>query len=106
MAVASPTTRSLPSRPDQSPEPSPSDPNNHTLAGHRIFSWGTKLTLTSSSLCNSVKEVLRFFYSRKLLGSFVMKSAEPSTSPLVRGAGLFDRIDYRLIETREDKDLI
>ena len=35
-----------------------------------------------------------------------MKSAEPSTSPLVRGAGLFDRIDYRLIETREDKDLI
>jgi len=35
-----------------------------------------------------------------------MKSAEPSTPPLVRGAGLFDRIDYRLIETPEDKDLI
>ena len=26
------------------------------------------------------------------------------TSPLIRGAGLFDRIDYRLIETPEDKD--
>src|SRR5215471_700170 len=35
-----------------------------------------------------------------------MKSAEPSTPPFVRGAGLFDRIDYRLIESPEDKDLI
>lgn len=26
------------------------------------------------------------------------------TSPVIRGAGLFDRIDYRLIETPEDKD--
>jgi hypothetical protein len=26
------------------------------------------------------------------------------TSPTIRGAGLFDRIDYRLIETREAKD--
>jgi hypothetical protein len=36
-----------------------------------------------------------------------MKSrAEPRTPPVVRGAGLFDRLDYRLIETPEDKDLI
>jgi hypothetical protein len=35
-----------------------------------------------------------------------MKSAEPSAPPFVRGAGLFDRIDYRLIESPEDKDLI
>ncbi len=35
-----------------------------------------------------------------------MESAEPSTPPFVRGAGLFDRIDYRLIESPEDKDLI
>src|ERR1700756_5962292 len=34
-----------------------------------------------------------------------MKSgAAPSTPLSVRGAGLFDRIDYRLIETAEDKD--
>jgi hypothetical protein len=36
-----------------------------------------------------------------------MKSgAEPRTPLFVRGAGLFDRIDYRLIETPEEKDLI
>lgn len=36
-----------------------------------------------------------------------MKSgAEPRTALYVRGAGLFDRIDYRLIETPEEKDLI
>ncbi|HEY7846528.1 MAG TPA: hypothetical protein VID30_22945 [Bradyrhizobium sp.] len=36
-----------------------------------------------------------------------MKSgAEPRTPLYVRGAGLFDRIDYRLIETPEEKDLI
>ena len=36
-----------------------------------------------------------------------MKSgAEPRTSLVVRGAGLFDRIDYRLIETPEDKDTL
>src|ERR1700745_1410057 len=34
-----------------------------------------------------------------------MKSgAVPQTPPSVRGAGLFDRIDYRLIETPEDRD--
>jgi hypothetical protein len=34
-----------------------------------------------------------------------MKSgAEPRTSLFVRGLGLFDRVDYRLIETPEDKD--
>lgn len=36
-----------------------------------------------------------------------MKSrAEPCTPLVVRGAGLFERIDYRLVETPEDKDLI
>src|SRR3954463_632830 len=36
-----------------------------------------------------------------------MKSgAEPRTSLFVRGAGLFDRVDYRLIETPEEKDSI
>src|SRR6202048_1801324 len=34
-----------------------------------------------------------------------MKSgAEPSASLVVRGSGLFDRVDYRPIETREEKD--
>jgi hypothetical protein len=34
-----------------------------------------------------------------------MKSgAEPRTSLFARGSGLFDRVDYRLIETPEDKD--
>src|SRR5258705_1983641 len=34
-----------------------------------------------------------------------MKSgAEPRTSLFVRGAGLFDRVDYRRIETPEEKD--
>jgi hypothetical protein len=36
-----------------------------------------------------------------------MKSgAEPSSSLLVRGSGLFDRVDYRLVETPEEKDCI
>jgi hypothetical protein len=36
-----------------------------------------------------------------------MKSgAEPRTSLFVRGAGLFDRIDYRRAETAEEKDVI
>lgn len=36
-----------------------------------------------------------------------MKSgAEQPAQPFVRGAELFDRIDYRLIETAEEKDLI
>jgi hypothetical protein len=36
-----------------------------------------------------------------------MKSgAEPRTSLFVRGAGLFDRVDYRLIETPEEKDCL
>lgn len=30
--------------------------------------------------------------------------AEPRTPLLMRGAGIFDRVDYRLIETPEDKD--
>ena len=32
--------------------------------------------------------------------------AELQPSPNVRGAGLFDRVDYRLIETPEEKDLV
>jgi hypothetical protein len=36
-----------------------------------------------------------------------MKSgAEPRTSLFVRGAGLFDRVDYRLVETPEERDSI
>ena len=36
-----------------------------------------------------------------------MKSgAEPRSSLFVRGAGLFDRVDYRLIETPEERDCI
>ena len=36
-----------------------------------------------------------------------MKSgAEPRTSLFVRGSGLFDRVDYRLIETPEEKESI
>jgi hypothetical protein len=36
-----------------------------------------------------------------------MKSgAEPHTSSVVRGAGLFDRVDYRLIESPEERDSI
>jgi N-acyl amino acid synthase FeeM len=34
----------------------------------------------------------------------MIPKAEPRTPPVVRGAGLFDRIDYRLIETPEEKD--
>src|SRR5260370_37818733 len=30
--------------------------------------------------------------------------AEPRASLFVRGSGLFDRVDYRLIETPEEKD--
>ena len=32
--------------------------------------------------------------------------AEPRTSPVLRGSGLFDRVDYRLIETLEERDLV
>jgi len=32
--------------------------------------------------------------------------AEARAQPFVRGAGLFDRIDYRLVETPQEKDLI
>jgi hypothetical protein len=36
-----------------------------------------------------------------------MKSgAEPRTSPVPRGSGLFDRVDYRLIETPEARDSV
>jgi hypothetical protein len=36
-----------------------------------------------------------------------MKSgAESRTSPVLRGAGLFDRVDYRLIETPEERDSV
>jgi hypothetical protein len=36
-----------------------------------------------------------------------MKSgAEPRTSPVLRGSALLDRVDYRLIETPEEKDSI
>jgi hypothetical protein len=36
-----------------------------------------------------------------------MKSrAEPRTSPVARGSALFDRVDYRLIETPEERDSI
>src|SRR3984885_15315994 len=33
-----------------------------------------------------------------------MKSGVEPGAPLVRGSGLFDRVDYRPIETREEKD--
>ena len=32
--------------------------------------------------------------------------AEPRRSPVLRGSGLFDRVDYRLAETPEEKDCI
>ena len=32
--------------------------------------------------------------------------AEPRTSPFLRGSGLFDRVDYRLIETPEERDSV
>jgi hypothetical protein len=32
--------------------------------------------------------------------------AEPRTSPVLRGSGLFDRVDYRLIETPEERDSV
>jgi hypothetical protein len=36
-----------------------------------------------------------------------MKSgAEPRTLPVLRGSGLFDRVDYRLVETPEERDSI
>jgi hypothetical protein len=36
-----------------------------------------------------------------------MKSgAEPRRSPILRGSGLFDRVDYRLIETPEERDSV
>jgi hypothetical protein len=36
-----------------------------------------------------------------------MKSgAETRTSPVLRGSGLFDRVDYRLIETPEERDSV
>jgi hypothetical protein len=36
-----------------------------------------------------------------------MKSgAEPRTSPILRGSGLFDSVDYRLIETPEERDSV
>jgi hypothetical protein len=36
-----------------------------------------------------------------------MKSgAEPRTSPVLRGSGQFDRVDYRLIETPEERDSV
>jgi hypothetical protein len=34
----------------------------------------------------------------------MQSGAEPRTSLFVRGSGLFDRVDYRPIETREEKD--
>jgi hypothetical protein len=37
---------------------------------------------------------------------YLMKSREPPRSPLLRGAGLFDRVDYRLIETPEERDSV
>lgn len=33
-------------------------------------------------------------------------TSEPSPPPVMKGAKLFDRVDYRLIETPEDRDLI
>jgi hypothetical protein len=38
---------------------------------------------------------------------YQMKSgAEPRTLPVLRGSGLFDRVDYRLVETPEERDSI
>jgi hypothetical protein len=36
----------------------------------------------------------------------MQSGAEPRTLPVLRGSGLFDRVDYRLIETPEEKDSI
>src|ERR1039458_1806154 len=36
----------------------------------------------------------------------MQSGAEPRTLPVLRGSGLFDRVDYRLIETPEQKDSI
>src|SRR5262245_15425351 len=36
----------------------------------------------------------------------MISGAESRTSTAVRGAGLFDRVDYRLIETPEERDSI
>ena len=33
----------------------------------------------------------------------MQSGAEPRTSPILRGSALFDRVDYRLIETPEEK---
>ena len=35
-----------------------------------------------------------------------MESRKPPKSPLLRGVGLFDRVDYRLIETPEERDSV
>ncbi len=49
-------------------------------------------------------------HSRKLPCSgreYVMKSGAEPRAPLeIRGAGLFDRLDYRLVETPEDRDAV
>jgi hypothetical protein len=37
---------------------------------------------------------------------YQMESRQPPRSPLLRGAGLFDRVDYRLIETPEERDSV
>ena len=36
----------------------------------------------------------------------MQSGAEPRTSPILRGSALFDRVDYRLIETPEEKDSV
>jgi hypothetical protein len=36
----------------------------------------------------------------------MQSGAEPRTLPVLRGSGLYDRVDYRLIETPEQKDSI
>src|SRR3954454_13235529 len=66
-----------------------------------------RLTLTCRELCNFIKELLSFRTRSGCLGSmgYQMKSgAEPRASLAVRGGALFDRVDYRPIETPEAKD--
>ncbi len=36
----------------------------------------------------------------------MQSGAEPRISPILRGSALFDRVDYRLIETPEERDLV
>src|SRR3569832_1249018 len=68
-----------------------------------------RLTVINSSLCNPVKEAL-ISQTRgscsPCLECQMLSRAEPRAPLSMRGAGIFDRIDYRLIESPEDRDSI